>query len=769
MSLKINHDVIPQQMVRRVGETSQALHISNDRLASGVSASAAVDGGAVVSLSERLRADIAGLEQASENTEIANSLIQTAEKSLQEINLQIQNMRALAIRAANEGIQNRTSLEVIQSETEAALESIDRTAKDTLFGSKHLFDGSSSLQAEAEGSGLEFVKGEARIDKTLLNQSHDVLIDQSATRNTTRGRISFSSVLDGPENILISEAGRIAQYVVNPEASEEENLRGLQQTVEKAGLNVKVELDDGALRVTHKEFGSRHVFQVESTTPGLLSGDIETRGVVQEKFQDEGEMLLGRAIDVLNDLVLASAENVGSLTHLPNDVFAAVDSYVGLKENLQSAFQGNNKARVLETLQENLEILDQFGFLAPSRLVSQPQEIIRLNETQLILFGISEANKALGIDSTNFGNLVSAAVEELQNQSGEVNLFFPNPLDLLSIGQKVAERLAPEIEKGLRFLLGKEPSSQLGLALDKRLPRFVATALEKQRQEQEAENSRASTASAPKTTTRTVTETQTVTGPDGQPTTQTTTRTVTETTSTPVTPAQIPIDLGEVIAVLDPSRPDSGFIPQQPTDGRTSFFINNGRDAIGSIGGEQLIGDGTRLRGTNRFQGVLIGFNDKLDEGETGQGSLKFERPGLEFQVGHQAEQLEFFGFPQIDTTQLAQGIANASSYRSLADIDLSSSDGATDALLLLDAANNEISQLRGLMGSFAKNLESNVAALQSLVLDVTQGESQVADTDYAHETMEQLRHQIKLNQQGAIMSQGNLSARNVLRLIEES
>jgi len=101
----------------------------------------AADDPAGLSISQRFRAQIAGLGQAVENAENAISMVQTAEGALNEVHNLLTTMRELAVHAANEGLNDSVMLAADQQQIESALESIDRIADTTQFGTKVLLNG----------------------------------------------------------------------------------------------------------------------------------------------------------------------------------------------------------------------------------------------------------------------------------------------------------------------------------------------------------------------------------------------------------------------------------------------------------------------------------------------------------------------------------------------------------------------------------------------------------------------------------------------------
>lgn len=128
---------------RNLGRTQQALSANLGRLSSGLRINAAADDAAGLAISERLRAQIRGLQQAERNAMDGVSLIQTAEGAMNEISGILTRMSELSVQAAN-GTLSATDRSFLQDEFAALRSEIDRIAEVTEFNGRSLLDGSST-------------------------------------------------------------------------------------------------------------------------------------------------------------------------------------------------------------------------------------------------------------------------------------------------------------------------------------------------------------------------------------------------------------------------------------------------------------------------------------------------------------------------------------------------------------------------------------------------------------------------------------------------
>jgi len=135
-----------------------SLNRSIERLSSGLKVNRGADGPAALVVSEKQRAQIAGLRTAIDNTEKAVSVVQTAEGALSEINSLLVKVRGLALDSANTGVNDDDALAANQAEIANALDTINRIANNTQFGSKKLLDGSAGKTGTASDADVTFLQ-----------------------------------------------------------------------------------------------------------------------------------------------------------------------------------------------------------------------------------------------------------------------------------------------------------------------------------------------------------------------------------------------------------------------------------------------------------------------------------------------------------------------------------------------------------------------------------------------------------------------------------
>ena len=136
----VQHNLSAMNTNRQLGTVTSALSTSTEKLSSGYRINRAADDAAGLSISEKLRSQIRGLDKAASNAQDGISLIQVAEGALNETHSILQRMNELATQAAND--TNVTAdRKAIQSEIDQLTSEIDRIQETTQFNTQNLLDG----------------------------------------------------------------------------------------------------------------------------------------------------------------------------------------------------------------------------------------------------------------------------------------------------------------------------------------------------------------------------------------------------------------------------------------------------------------------------------------------------------------------------------------------------------------------------------------------------------------------------------------------------
>ena len=153
----VQHNMQAMNANRMLNTTQSLQAKSTEKLSSGYKINRAADDAAGLSISEKMRKQIRGLDQASTNAQDGISAVQTAEGALTEVHSMLQRMNELAVQAAN-GTNSESDRQSIQDEIDQLTTEIDRVAETTKFNETYLLKGngkSTTLIVNAKDAGIE--------------------------------------------------------------------------------------------------------------------------------------------------------------------------------------------------------------------------------------------------------------------------------------------------------------------------------------------------------------------------------------------------------------------------------------------------------------------------------------------------------------------------------------------------------------------------------------------------------------------------------------
>ena len=279
MSLRINNNSAAVNAHRNLQANDARMGKTLERLSSGNKINRGADGPAALVISEQMRAQVAGLTQATMNSESAVSLVQTAEANLNEVSQLLVNMRQLAIHAANEGVNDNIMLEADQAELANSLDSIDRISEAAQFGTMKLLDGSHGVSGMASGEGLHFETASTKTQPSPQS-GYAVVVDQEATQaRVTGSAVLTQELINAGEVLTFQDDHQTVQVKTEMGQNLEEVQNKINEVFDRQGMKLDAFFEvDGRLTVMAEDYGSATGFGVTSTSQGVLSGrgDIPT-------------------------------------------------------------------------------------------------------------------------------------------------------------------------------------------------------------------------------------------------------------------------------------------------------------------------------------------------------------------------------------------------------------------------------------------------------------------------------------------------------------
>jgi len=277
----INHNVAALNTYRQYNVANKAMNVSMEKLSSGLRINRAGDDAAGLAISEKMRGQIRGLDQASRNAQDAISLIQTAEGALNETHSILQRMRQLAVQAAND-TNTAEDRKNIQDEIDQLYQEIDRIAETTQFNTKNLLDGSMDKTTETAAN--------VNVNTALktVDASGDVI---NVDENTV-----FSALTDVDGNSLGIADDDIIEisYVINGETKTfsvtgDKEISELNSATfdDGTGIDFTIAVEDSKLEVTAKTSG--YAGAVHGITVTVKDKDGNVRSVASSALSSFAE------------------------------------------------------------------------------------------------------------------------------------------------------------------------------------------------------------------------------------------------------------------------------------------------------------------------------------------------------------------------------------------------------------------------------------------------------------------------------------------------
>lgn len=214
--MRIQHNIMAMNAYRNYTNNTSALSKNLEKLSSGYKINRAGDDAAGLAISEKMRAQITGLETAQKNAKDGISLVQTAEGALTEVHDMLNRMVELASQSANGTYDNETDRANLQKEVEQLKSEINRIADSANFNGIKLLDGSLSeggnKSIEISGIATTFAAGSASIAATsaqLASNTNGLTAGKTVEINLAvdNGK-SYSIKLTREGNTLVDENGK---------------------------------------------------------------------------------------------------------------------------------------------------------------------------------------------------------------------------------------------------------------------------------------------------------------------------------------------------------------------------------------------------------------------------------------------------------------------------------------------------------------------------------------------------------------------------------
>ena len=408
MALTIANNITSLTAQHNLGRASDGVARSVERLSSGLKINRGADGPAALVISEKQRAQIAGLRAAIDNSDKAVSLVQTAEGALSEINSLLVKVRSLAIDSANSGVNDADALAANQAEITNALDTINRIANNTQFGTKKLLDGSAGINGSSSDAAIDFLKGTS--DTTA--GSYAITVTTAGERATETSTTAQTQALATDEILTVNGVS----ITLTAGLSQTQVVNRINEFTSQTG--VTADTSSGSTRLYSQDFGSDATINVVSN----VADDSTSRGFGTTLQTDNGVDIIGTvggtSFTGSGNVITADSGTAKGLSLQvdpssdPTTTGTAATATISVTDNSLQFQIGPNQNQTASIA------IDRINPVALGFGVTGNQ-FNNLNEIDVT--SASKANDALGV--------IDSAIDDVTNLRGTLGAFQQNTLE----------------------------------------------------------------------------------------------------------------------------------------------------------------------------------------------------------------------------------------------------------------------------------------------------------------------------------------------------
>lgn len=374
--MRINTNLNAMTALNSATKNTALAGSSMEKLSSGLKINKAADNATGLAISEKMRSQIRGLDQASQNTQDGISVVQTAEGAIEEVGNIVQRMRELAVQGANETNTGSDRAKISEELTQLH-EEIDRIAESTQFNGKDLLNGTNTVRTEVEHT----VSAENNIkDKVTVTVQDgfdfDELEEIKIKKNGSGGVTFDDSNKAKGYGIAVTKFDNATEKIKagGTIAITDSNGKSIRFTVaEGKELDLSTALEIGTLGQKNVNISGKEI----SLQVGANTADSQTLKVKIENVSTESLGLDG-------DTITKMAKEGKKGTDASNDMIKSLDKALE-RVNTSRANLGAMQNR-LETTASNLTTSNENLTAAESRIrdVDVAEEMMNLSKLNLI-------------------------------------------------------------------------------------------------------------------------------------------------------------------------------------------------------------------------------------------------------------------------------------------------------------------------------------------------------------------------------------------------
>ncbi len=407
--MRIQHNIMAMNAYRNYANNTSSLSKNLEKLSSGYKINRAGDDAAGLAISEKMRAQITGLDKAQDNAKDGISLVQTAEGALTEVHDMLNRMYELAEQSANGTFEDGTDRKQLQKEVDQLKSEINRIADSANFNGIKLLDGSMSATAVTKITGAA-TNNKAGVDVSIMADS---VIDSTGKRTNlkfklaadTTGKAGVKVAKDGTVTITVANKDKdghtaadiqalLAKAVASGAGVSDDMLSAVQNaTVTGAGISVPTSTANASTwaslaqgtGTTTPNTGKPLTLQIGDTSDsfnqlrvGIKNCHVDALGLTDMKIGDQDSA--AKALDKIKSAINYVSDVRGTLGATQNRLDHTINNLSVMQENIQDAESTIRDTDVADEMmaytKNNILIQSAQAMLAQANQV--PQGVLQL-------------------------------------------------------------------------------------------------------------------------------------------------------------------------------------------------------------------------------------------------------------------------------------------------------------------------------------------------------------------------------------------------------
>lgn len=445
MSLSILNNTSSLQAQTALNNTTNNLSTSLQRLSTGLKINSGADGPAAFVISQEQSAQIAGLNTAINNTNEAVSVVQVGEGALNQVSSLLTQVRSLALDSANTGVDDANALAANQAQISNALDTINRIATNTQFGSKALLDGSAGFNAVSNSniSGLNSTSSTAlssyTLDVTQNAQAGQVSVAASAPAagavldNNTALAQNENLTFNGTTTVALTAGETNTQVVASINAQ-------TSQTGVVASLDPSA-TGNGNLVLTAQTFGQNFTVQSDTAATGgatgastgigttLLSTSAGAGGEIVQAGQNFTGTLIGPPLAGGGNSTTALTGN-GAVVSVKSGLANGLAFTIGANPTNSSVSDASVNGATITTSNGTLQfqIGANEGQTASLAIAKTTTDALGTNVANDQFSSLAQINVTTASGANDAIKVIDAAISQVANQNASLGAFQTNTL-----------------------------------------------------------------------------------------------------------------------------------------------------------------------------------------------------------------------------------------------------------------------------------------------------------------------------------------------------